>query len=76
MKTFVRHYRLILDVVKIILKHGYNYNGLVRGFLALMRKKSTLAYTLEWFDSLYTDAGHTRIERKNKKIIITIDDEF
>lgn len=75
-KRILRHKKMIVAIVKIILKDGYNYNALTRHILMELTNKSSLAYTLTWFDSLYTDAGHTRIERKDGKIIITLEGNF
>jgi hypothetical protein len=74
MKNLWRHRKIILDVVRIILQNGYDYNKIFRRIMYLLRNKSTVAYTLAWFDSLYTDSGHTSVEYKNGKTIITIED--
>ena len=75
-KRILRHKKMIVAIVKIILKDGYNYNALTRHILMELQSKSSLAYSLVWLDSLYTDAERTTTKQENGKIIITLEGDF
>ncbi len=74
MKNFLRHRKTIMDIVKIILKDGYDYNKIVLDIVKYIN--CPLSSSMMYYQGLAFEAKHIKTERKNGKIIITFEGKF